>query len=154
MEPDWPQQDIDGMRAALVEAEKAAREGEIPIGAVVVVNGEIVASGHNCSIAASDPSAHAEVVALRRAGSDLGNYRLPDATLYVTLEPCVMCTGVAVQARLKRIVFGAYDKKAGALGSVVDLSDSVALNHRFEINGGLLADECSGLLRAFFAARR
>ena len=154
MEPDWPQQDIDGMRAALVEAEKAAREGEIPVGAVVVVNGEIVASGHNCSIAASDPSAHAEVVALRRAGSDLGNYRLPDATLYVTLEPCVMCTGVAVQARLKRIVFGAYDKKAGALGSVVDLSDSVALNHRFEINGGLLADECSGLLRAFFAARR
>jgi tRNA(adenine34) deaminase len=154
MESDWQQQDIDGMRAALAEAQKAASEGEIPVGAVVVVNGEIVASGHNCSIAASDPSAHAEVVALRRAGSDLGNYRLPDATLYVTLEPCVMCTGVAVQARLKRIVFGAYDKKAGALGSVVDLSDSVALNHRFEINGGLLADECSGLLRAFFAARR
>ena len=154
MEPDWPQQDIDGMRAAIVEAEKAASQGEIPVGAVVVVNGEIVATGHNCSIATSDPSAHAEVVALRRAGSDLGNYRLPDATLYVTLEPCVMCTGAIVQARLKRIVFGAYDKKAGALGSVVDLSDSRALNHRFEINGGLLADECSGLLQAFFAARR
>jgi tRNA(adenine34) deaminase len=154
MEPNWSQQDIDGMRAALVEAEKAASEGEIPVGAVVVVTGEIVATGHNCSIAASDPSAHAEVVALRRAGSDLGNYRLPEATLYVTLEPCVMCTGVIVQARLKRIVFGAYDKKAGALGSVVDLSDSRALNHRFEINGGLLADECSELLRAFFAARR
>ena len=154
MESDWPQQDIDGMRAAIVEAEKAASEGEIPVGAVVVVNGEIIATGHNCSVAASDPSAHAEVVALRRAGSDLGNYRLPDATLYVTLEPCVMCTGAIVQARLRRIVFGAYDQKAGALGSVVDLSDSRALNHRFEINGGLLADECSELLRAFFAARR
>ena len=154
MDPDWSQQDIDGMRAAIVEAEKAASEGEVPVGAVVVVNGEIVATGHNCSIATSDPSAHAEVAALRRAGSDLGNYRLPDATLYVTMEPCVMCTGAIVQARLNRVVFGAYDKKAGALGSVEDLSDSRALNHRFEINGGLLADECSELLRAFFAARR
>jgi len=154
MDSDWPQQDMDGMRAAIVEAKKAAGEGEVPVGAVVVVNGKIVSTGHNCSIAASDPSAHAEVVALRRAGSELGNYRLPDATLYVTLEPCVMCTGAIVQARLKRIVFAAYDKKAGALGSVVDLSDSRALNHRFEINGGLLADECSELLRAFFAARR
>lgn len=154
MESDWPQQDIDCMRAALVEAEKAAGEGEVPVGAVIVVNGEIVASGRNCPVATSDPSAHAEIIALREAGSGLGNYRLPDATLYVTLEPCVMCTGAIVQARLKRIVFGAYDKKAGALGSVEDLSDSPALNHRFEINGGLLADECSGLLRAFFAARR
>jgi len=154
MEPDWPQQDIDGMRAALAEAEKAAGEGEIPVGAVIVVNGEIVATGRNCSIATSDPSAHAEIIALRAAGSGLGNYRLPDATLYVTLEPCVMCTGAIVQARLNRVVFGAYDEKAGALGSVEDLSDSRALNHRFEINGGLLADECSELLRAFFAARR
>ena len=154
MEPDWPQQDIDGMRAALAEAEKAAGEGEIPVGAVIVVNGEIVATGRNCSVATSDPSAHAEIIALRAAGSGLGNYRLPDATLYVTLEPCVMCTGAVVQARLKRVVFGAYDKKAGALGSVEDLSDSRALNHRFEINGGLLADECSELLRAFFETRR
>ena len=154
MDPDWPQQDIDGMRAALAEAEKAAGEGEIPVGAVIVVNGEIVATGRNCSVATSDPSAHAEIIALREAGSGLGNYRLPDATLYVTLEPCVMCTGAIVQARLKRVVFGAYDKKAGALGSVEDLSDSRALNHRFEINGGLLADECSELLGAFFAARR
>ena len=154
MEPDWPQQDIDGMRAALAEAEKAAGEGEIPVGAVIVVNGEIVATGRNCSVATSDPSAHAEIIALRAAGSGLGNYRLPDATLYVTLEPCVMCTGAIVQARLNRVVFGAYDEKAGALGSVEDLSDSRALNHRFEINGGLLADECSELLRAFFAARR
>ena len=154
MESDWPQQDIDGMRAALAEAEKAAGEGEIPVGAVIVVNGEIVATGRNCSVATSDPSAHAEIIALREAGSGLGNYRLPDATLYVTLEPCVMCTGAIVQARLKRVVFGAYDEKAGALGSVEDLSESRALNHRFEINGGLLADECSELLRAFFAARR
>ena len=154
MEPDWPQQDIDGMRAALAEAEKAAGEGEIPVGAVIVVNGEIVATGRNCSIATSDPSAHAEIIALRAAGSGLGNYRLPDATLYVTLEPCVMCTGAIVQARPNRVVFGAYDEKAGALGSVLGLSESRALNHRFEINGGLLADECSALLRAFFAARR
>lgn len=154
MEPDWPQQDIDGMRAALAEAEKAAGEGEVPVGAVIVVNDEIVATGRNCSIATSDPSAHAEIIALREAGSGIGNYRLPHATLYVTLEPCVMCTGAIVQARLKRVVFGAYDEKAGALGSVEDLSDSRALNHRFEINGGLFADECSELLRVFFEARR
>ena len=154
MEPDWSQQDIDGMRAALAEAKNAAGEGEIPVGAIIVVNGEIIATGRNCSVATSDPSAHAEIIALRAAGSGLGNYRLPNATLYVTLEPCVMCTGAIVQARLKRVVFGAYDKKAGALGSVEDLSDSPALNHRFEINGGLLADECSDILRAFFAARR
>ncbi len=154
MESDWPQQDIDGMRAALAEAQKAAGEGEVPVGAVVVVDGDIIATGRNCSIVTSDPSAHAEIIALRAAGSGVGNYRLPDATLYVTLEPCVMCTGAIVQARLKRVVFGAYDEKAGALGSVEDLSDSRALNHRFEINGGLLADECSNLLRAFFEARR
>jgi tRNA(adenine34) deaminase len=150
----WSQQDIDCMRAALAEAAIAGDKGEIPVGAVVVVDGEVIATGHNCSVASSDPSAHAEVVALRAAGSRLGNYRLPNATLYVTLEPCVMCTGAIVQSRVNRVVFGAYDKKAGALGSVEDLSDSRALNHRFEINGGLLADECSDLLKAFFGARR
>jgi tRNA(adenine34) deaminase len=150
----WSKDDIDGMRAALAEAAIAGDEGEIPVGAVVVVDGEVIATGHNCSVASSDPSAHAEVVALRAAGSSLGNYRLPNATLYVTLEPCVMCTGAIVQSRVKRLVFGAYDKKAGALGSVEDLSDSRAFNHRFEINGGLLADECSDLLKAFFSARR
>ena len=150
----WSKDDIDGMRAALAEAATAGDKGEIPVGAVVVVDGEVVATGHNCSVASSDPSAHAEVVALRAAGASLGNYRLPNATLYVTLEPCVMCTGAIVQSRVKRVVFGAYDKKAGALGSVEDLSDSRAFNHRFEINGGLLADECSDLLKAFFGARR
>ena len=142
------------MRVALAEAETAAGKGEIPVGAVVVVNGEVIATGRNCSIGMCDPSGHAEIVALRAAGASAGNYRLPDATLYVTLEPCVMCTGAIVQARVKRVVFGAYDKKAGALGSALDLSDSRALNHRFEINGGLLAAECSSLLREFFAARR
>jgi tRNA(adenine34) deaminase len=150
----WSQCDVDGMRAALVEAEAAASEGEIPVGAVVVVAGEIIASGHNRSVAKSDPSAHAEIVALRAAGTSLGNYRMPEATLYVTLEPCVMCTGAIVQSRIKRVVFGAYDKKAGALGSVEDLSDSRALNHRFEINGGVLADDSANLLKQFFQSRR
>jgi tRNA(adenine34) deaminase len=154
MSSDWPQDDIDSMRLALAEAKSAAGEGEIPVGAVVVVNGEVVAAGRNCSVTNSDPSGHAEIVALRAAGAQQGNYRLPDATLYVTLEPCVMCTGAIVQSRIKRVVFGAYDKKAGALGSVEDLSDSRALNHRFEINGGVLADEASALLKDFFRARR
>jgi tRNA(adenine34) deaminase len=154
MSSGWEQDDIDCMRQALAEAEIAAAEGEIPVGAVVVVNGEVVGRGHNNSVANADPSGHAEIVALRAAGASTGNYRLPDATLYVTLEPCVMCTGAIVQSRIKRVVFGAYDKKAGALGSAEDLSDSRALNHRFEINGGVLADDCSGLLQEFFAARR
>ena len=151
---DWPQQDIEAMRAALVEAGKAAGDEEIPVGAVVVINGKVVATGRNSCIADNDPSAHAEIVALRAAGARQGNYRLSGATLYVTLEPCVMCTGAIVQARIGRVVFGAYDKKAGALGSVEDLSDSRALNHRFEINGGLLADESQDLLQDFFGARR
>lgn len=150
----WPQRDIDAMRAALAAAEAAAIEGEIPVGAVVVAGGEIIATGRNRSIAGHDPSAHAEIVALREAGAKTGNYRLSDASLYVTLEPCVMCTGAIVQARVKRVIFGAYDKKAGALGSVEDLIDSKAFNHRFEVNGGLLADECANVLRDFFAARR
>ena len=150
----WSDDDIDGMRAALAEAETAASEGEIPVGAIVIVNGEIVATGRNCSVGKSDPSGHAEIVALRAAGANSGNYRLPDATLYVTLEPCVMCTGAIVQSRIKRVVFGAYDKKAGALGSVEDLSDSRAFNHRFEINGGVLADDSASLLKQFFESRR
>lgn len=154
MDSGWTQQDVDAMRAALAAADAAANEGEIPVGAVVVVGNEIIATGRNSSIAARDPSAHAEIVALREAGARTGNYRLSDATLYVTLEPCVMCTGAMVQARVKRVVFGAYDRKAGALGSVEDLTDSKAFNHRFEVNGGLLADECAGLLQEFFEARR
>jgi len=150
----WSDDDIDGMRAALAEAETAASEGEIPVGAIVIVNDEIVATGRNCSVGKSDPSGHAEIVALRAAGANSGNYRMPEATLYVTLEPCVMCTGAIVQSRIKRVVFGAYDKKAGALGSVEDLSDSRAFNHRFEINGGVLADDSARLLKDFFKNRR
>ncbi len=154
MGPDWSDHDVEGMRAALAEAALAAGAGEVPVGAVVVVDNEILAQAHNCSVARSDPSGHAEIVALRLAAERLGNHRLPAATLYVTLEPCVMCVGAIVQARVGRVVFGAYDDKAGALGSAVDLSDSRALNHRFEINGGLLADECGALLQQFFQSRR
>lgn len=150
----YSEQDIAGMRAALKEADLAGRAGEVPVGAVVVIDGEVVATGYNRTISDADPSGHAEVVALRAAAQTHGNHRLPNATLYVTLEPCVMCVGAIVQARIARVVFGAYDDKAGALGSVVDLSDSKALNHRFEISGGLLADECGDLLKTFFRSRR
>ena len=142
------------MQAALDEAEAAAAADEIPVGAVVVVGGQIVARGHNLSVSNKDPSGHAEIIALRRAAAKIGNHRLGDATLYVTLEPCVMCVGAVAQARVGRVVFGAYDSKAGALGSVEDLSDSQALNHRFEVNGGLLADECAAPLKTFFSHKR
>ncbi len=150
----WPEADTVAMRAALAEASVAAAAGEVPVGAVVVADGEVIATGHNRSIRDSDPSGHAEIVALRAAAESLGNHRLANATLYVTLEPCVMCVGAIVQARVSRVVFGAYDAKAGALGSATDLSDSKALNHRFEITGGLLADECGALLKTFFQVRR
>ena len=150
----WSEADTAAMRAALEEASVAAAAGEVPVGAVVVADGEVIATGYNRSICDVDPTGHAEMVALRAAAESIGNYRLANATLYVTLEPCVMCVGAIVQARVSRVVFGAYDARAGALGSAADLSDSKALNHRFEINGGLLADECSALLKAFFQARR
>ena len=154
MGADWSGRDTEHMRAALEEAAVAAIEGEVPVGAVVVVDDEIIATGYNRSVSDSDPSGHAEVIALRAAADECGNHRLTNATLYVTLEPCIMCVGTIAQARVGRVVFGAYDKKAGALGSAVDLSDSRALNHRFEVNGGLLADECGELLKAFFEALR
>ncbi len=142
------------MGAALDEARAAFAAGEVPVGAVVMAGGEIIASGYNRSIGAADPSGHAEIVALRAAAKALDNYRLANATLYVTLEPCVMCVGAIAQARVSRVVFGAYDAKAGALGSVEDLAMSKALNHRFEVNGGVLADESGELLKAFFQSRR
>ena len=142
------------MRAALAEASRGAAAGEVPVGAVVVRGGRVVAAAHNRTIGDSDPGGHAELLALRAAAAELGNHRLTGATLYVTLEPCVMCTGAIAEARIARVVFGAYDAKAGALGSVEDLADSRALNHRFEVNGGLLADESRELLQAFFEARR
>jgi len=142
------------MQAALDLAAAAATADEIPVGAIVTVAGDIVASGQNRTIRDVDPSAHAEVVALRNACRALGNHRLTDATLYVTLEPCAMCIGALVQARITRLVFGAYDPKAGAVGSAVDLTDSRAFNHRFEVLGGVLADECGAVLQDFFASRR
>jgi len=142
------------MHTALSQAEEAAVAGEIPVGAVVTAGTEIIATGQNRSIRDADPSAHAEVVALRAACRAQSNYRLRDATLYVTLEPCPMCIGAAVQARISRLVFGAYDPKAGAAGSVVDLTDSPAFNHRFEVMGGVLASECGAVLQDFFRSRR
>lgn len=150
----WSQGDTEAMQAALTEAAAASAQGEVPVGAVVVAGGEIVAAAHNKTIAATDPAGHAELLALRCAAAAVGNHRLTGATLYVTLEPCVMCVGAIAQARIARVVFGAYDPKAGALGSAEDLSESRALNHRFEVNGGLLADESGELLKAFFAERR
>ena len=147
-------QDAALMQAALREANEASAAGEIPVGAVVTISGEILATGQNRSIRDSDPSAHAEVVALRQACLAQANYRLTDATLYVTLEPCAMCLGAIVQARVSRVVFGAYDPKAGAAGSAVDLTDSPAFNHRFEVMGGVLADECGAVLQDFFRSRR
>lgn len=142
------------MRAAVGEADAAGAAGEIPVGALVVIGGEIIGAGQNRSIRDSDPSGHAEIIALRAAAACRSNFRLTGATLYVTLEPCAMCVGAVVQARLARVVFGAYDPKAGALGSAIDLSESHAFNHRFEVLGGVLAEECGDRLRRFFEARR
>lgn len=146
--------DTDFMQAALMQAQLASEQGELPVGAVLVAGGQISSAGFNRNVTDHDASAHAEVVVLRAAGQARGNHRLGGSTLYVTLEPCAMCVGAIVQARIDRVVFGAYDPKAGALGSAIDLSDSKAFNHRFEIQGGVLADESAALLREFFQARR
>lgn len=150
----WTDSDQAMMQAAMAEARIAADEGEVPVGAIVMVSDQVIGRGHNRSIEAHDPSAHAEIVALRAAGQSQQNHRLVGATMFVTLEPCAMCVGALIQARIARLVFGAYDKKAGALGSVIDLSAERRLNHRFEVNGGLLADDCAALLSAFFETQR
>ena len=142
------------MRVALAEARAGLTAGEVPVGAVVVVGGVIVGQAHNAPIGLVDPSAHAEVLALREAARKLGNYRLPDATLFATLEPCAMCCGVVIQARLARVVYGAPDARAGAIESVYRLLDDPRLNHRVEAQGGVLADECTALLREFFETKR
>jgi tRNA(adenine34) deaminase len=142
------------MRRALELARRAAAAGEVPVGAVLVVDDEILGEGWNQPIGACDPTAHAEVVALRAAAARVGNYRLPGSTLYVTLEPCPMCAGALVHARVARVVFGAADPRAGAAGSVFNLLQSPALNHRAEVTEGILAEECGTLLREFFRIRR
>ena len=146
--------DTEFMRVALAGAREAGAADEVPVGAVVTRGGRIVGVGRNRSIVDHDPSAHAEIVALRAAGAALDNHRLTGTTLYVTLEPCAMCYAAMVQARIERLVFGAYDPKAGAVGTVVDLTDSPAFNHRIEVQGGVLADDCGALLSEFFAERR
>ena len=150
----WSATDEKFMRAAISEAKVAASVNEVPVGAVVVKNGETIGAGLNRSIQDADPTAHAEVVAIRAAALAEKNYRLNGTTLYVTLEPCAMCVGAMIQARISRLVFGAYDAKAGAAGSVIDLCDNRQLNHQIEVNGGLLEEQCAGLLKRFFEARR
>jgi tRNA(adenine34) deaminase len=148
------EQDEAFMREALALAREAASLDEVPVGAVVVIDGAIVGRGFNQPIRRHDPTAHAEVMALRDAAARVGNYRLPGSTLYVTLEPCVMCSGAIMHARVGRVVFGARDPKTGAAGSVVDLYAEVRLNHHADIVGGVLAEESGALLSGFFAARR
>jgi len=146
--------DAGFMRAALAEAMKAAARGEVPVGAVVVRQGRIAARGANRPITSSDPTAHAEIVALRRAAKRSGNYRLPDCDLYVTVEPCAMCLGAIILARIPRVVFGARDSKAGACGSVMDFTNEPRLNHRVEVVGGVLEEESQALLKQFFQQLR
>jgi tRNA(adenine34) deaminase len=142
------------MRAAIAEARRALGHGDVPIGAVVVRRGEVVAAAHNERERRQDPTAHAEVLALRAAAAALGTWRVLDSVLYVTLEPCAMCAGAIVLARVPRVVFGCADPKAGAAGSVLDVLAAARLNHRPAVTGGVLAAECAELLRSFFAARR
>jgi len=142
------------MALAIEQARAAASEGEVPVGAIVAVAGTVVAGGHNRPISLNDPTAHAEVLTIRAAAHALGAYRMTDATLYVTLEPCVMCVGAIVATRIVKVVYGARDEKAGALGSVYDIGRDGMLNHRIEVYGGVMADECGAILREFFKSRR
>ena len=147
---------MDGvfMRQAISQARNAWALGEVPVGAVVVKDGQVIAAGFNQPIGTHDPTAHAEIMALRAAAGMLGNYRLPGCELYVTLEPCAMCSGAMMHARLARVVFGAPDPKTGACGSIVNLFEQERLNHHTEVVGGVMAEECAALLKAFFAERR
>jgi tRNA(adenine34) deaminase len=142
------------MQHALKLAKKAEAAGEVPVGAVIVRNGELIAEGWNQPISSSDPTAHAEIIALRAAGRKLDNYRLLDAELYVTLEPCPMCVGAMLHARVKRVIYAATDPKTGALGGTYDLLNSVSHNHSFEVTRGVLAEESRTMLQAFFRSRR
>ena len=142
------------MRVALEQAAAAGARGEVPVGAALVLGTDIIATGGNAPIASHDPTAHAEIEALRAGSRALGSYRLTDTTLYVTLEPCVMCAAAIVHARVRRLVFGAWDPRAGAAGSITDVFALPQLNHRVDVFGGVLMEECSQLLQRFFAERR
>lgn len=147
-------QDAVWMRLALDQAQNAWALGEVPVGAVVVKDGQVIATGFNQPIGTHDPTAHAEIMALRAAATILGNYRLPGCELYVTLEPCAMCSGAMIHARLSRVVYGASDPKTGACGSIVNLFEQNQLNHHTQLTGGVMAQECGTLLKEFFAERR
>jgi tRNA(adenine34) deaminase len=149
-----PSEHLQFMAEALVEARRAEAESEVPVGAVAVVDDRIVGAGHNQPIGLNDPTAHAEILAIRAAASTLKTYRLNAVSIYVTLEPCVMCVGAMLNARIARVVYGARDDKAGALGSVYDIGRDGRLNHRFEVVGGVMESECAELMRGFFRARR
>jgi len=149
-----PPADEEWMRRALAQAREALEHGDVPIGAVVVHDGRVIGSGHNERERLQDPTAHAEVLALREAAAAIGSWRVLDSTLYVTLEPCAMCAGAIVLSRIPRVVYGTSDPKAGAAGSVMDVTGDPRLNHRPQVVGGVLAGECGDLLRAFFADRR
>ncbi len=148
------QRDQAAMRIALDQAQNAWLVGEVPVGAVILRDGQVIATGYNRPITTHDPTAHAEIVALRHAATLLGNYRLPECELFVTLEPCAMCAMALLHARFKRVVFGAHDPKTGAAGSVLDLFSLPRLNHHTAVEGGVLADACGAVLRSFFAERR
>ncbi len=149
-----PANDVQYMRLALEQARAAATAGEVPVGAVLVMGDRIIARAANRTIADCDPTAHAEIIALREAARELGNYRLGGATLYVTLEPCSMCAGAMVQARIARLMYGCDDPKGGAVRSCFAVLDHPMLNHRVEVTSGVLAEECAAAIQAFFAARR
>ena len=142
------------MRFALIEAQKSKSIDEVPVGAIIVMNNKVISRGHNLSISQNDPTSHAEINALRSAGNKVGNYRLTGATLYVTLEPCAMCYGAIVHARISRLVFGAYDPKTGVCGSSSNLHKQACFNHSPQITGGVLEEECSLILKDFFKKRR
>ncbi len=150
----FSERDHHWMQHAIKLAETAAQKNEVPVGAVLIFEDKIIAEGLNSPIFNCDPTAHAEIIALRLAGKNIGNYRLMNTTLYVTLEPCVMCVGAMVHARIQRLVFGAYDPKAGAISSAFQLLETKKFNHHFEFQGGLLAQECGKLLQSFFQSKR
>jgi tRNA(adenine34) deaminase len=152
--PPLPQSDVYWMRRALELAQAAGADNEVPVGAVVVCDQELLGEGRNSPIALSDPSAHAEILALRAAARKMSNYRLPESTLYVTLEPCIMCAGAIVHARVQRVVYGTGDPRAGAAGGAFELLGDQRLNHRPSVHAGVLAQDCGDLLRAFFQERR
>jgi len=145
---------IQFMADAIAEARRSEADGEVPVGAIAVADGQIVGAGHNQPIGLGDPTAHAEIIAIRAAASTLKTYRLTAVSLYVTLEPCVMCVGAMVNARIARVIYGARDEKAGALGSVYDVGRDGRLNHRFEVVAGVMEAECTAIMREFFRARR